>query len=149
MKTEKVWNMFIVFIVLSASFLNAEQSPIGVWITVDDDGKTATSYVRIYEEDGVIHGECIERLNKPDDYRCSKCEGDFKNLPMSGLRFMWDFKKTGNVDEQFGFEYAGGKILDPDNGKIYNAKIWRKDNVLTVRGYIAFLYRTQQWFLKD
>lgn len=136
------------FLILTTN-LNAEPSLTGHWKTVDDDGITETSYVEIYEEDGVFHGKCIKRLNKPNDYRCSKCEGEFKNKLMPGMRFLWGFTKTGDVDKDFGDEYAGGKILDPDNGKIYNAKIWRKENVLTVRGYIAFLYRTQKWFVKD
>jgi uncharacterized protein (DUF2147 family) len=40
-------------------------------------------------------------------------------------------------------------ILDPDNGKYYNCKMWvdKEDpDRLIVRGYIAFLYRTQTWY---
>ena len=43
-------------------------------------------------------------------------------------------------------KYAGGTIMDPDNGKTYKCKMWVKGDVLTSRGYIGFLYRTQQWF---
>ena len=44
--------------------------------------------------------------------------------------------------------YEDGTIFDPEKGKTYNAKLWiDEDNrdVLKVRGYIAFLFRTQEW----
>lgn len=50
--------------------------------------------------------------------------------------------------EREGNEYSGGTITDPENGKIYKSKIWLTEdnpNRLKVRGYVAFLYRTQEW----
>ncbi|HYS86791.1 MAG TPA: DUF2147 domain-containing protein [Bradyrhizobium sp.] len=42
-----------------------------------------------------------------------------------------------------------GKILDPDNGKVYSSKIWLTDGgkKLNVRGYIgvSLLGRSQIW----
>jgi len=34
----------------------AEDSPVGLWKTIDDDKKTAKSHVRIFERDGVLRG---------------------------------------------------------------------------------------------
>lgn len=42
-------------------------------------------------------------------------------------------------------EYVDGEILDPENGKIYNCKLWIEDGKLKLRGYIGFFYRTQTW----
>ena len=42
-------------------------------------------------------------------------------------------------------EWEDGSILDPDNGKTYDCKIWREGDKLQVRGYIAFFFRTQTW----
>ena len=43
-------------------------------------------------------------------------------------------------------EFEDGTILDPENGKIYDCKIWLEDkNTLNVRGYIAFFYRNKEW----
>ena len=56
--------------------------------------------------------------------------------------FMENMRKSGK-------EWKGGKILDPENGKSYDCKIWLeegKPDVLKVRGYIAFFYRTQEWY---
>jgi len=42
---------------------------------------------------------------------------------------------------------GGGKILDPENGKEYNVKMFPKEGgqKLQVRGYIGPFYRTQTW----
>src|SRR4030043_438448 len=79
--------------------------------------------------------------NKPVD----KCKGDLKNKPVVGLIFLQDMKKTGNVDEELGEQYAGGTVMDPDKGETFKCKIWVKGNILTLRGYVGFLYETQQW----
>ena len=47
-----------------------------------------------------------------------------------------------------GDKYEDGTITDPENGKVYDAKIWLKDNkpnTLMVRGYLSIFYRTQEW----
>ena len=62
--------------------------------------------------------------------------------PIVGLEIIRDMKKDGD-------EYAGGDILDPENGKVYRCKIWVENGKLMVRGYIAFLYRTQTWLPAD
>lgn len=41
--------------------------------------------------------------------------------------------------------WEDGTICDPKNGKIYDCKLWVENGKLQVRGYIAFLYRTQTW----
>lgn len=59
-----------------------------------------------------------------------------------------DMKKTGNVDKELGPEYAGGTILDPDEDNTYKCKMWLKEDVLTVRGFIgiSLFGRSSQWF---
>jgi uncharacterized protein (DUF2147 family) len=46
-------------------------------------------------------------------------------------------------------EWEGGDILDPENGKVYRCKLWVENGKLKIRGYIAFLYRTQKWLPLD
>jgi uncharacterized protein (DUF2147 family) len=48
-----------------------------------------------------------------------------------------------------GSEWEDGDILDPENGKVYRCKLWVENGKLQVRGYIAFLYRTQTWLPAD
>ena len=128
-----------------ASNIYSQQQIVGKWKTIDDDTGEAKSIVEIYEKGGKYYGKIDEILVKEDGAEnCSKCEGKFKNTPMKGVVIMNDLQKDGN-------EYEDGTITDPENGKTYRCKIWIDEddpNVLNVRGYIAFLYRTQQWVKK-
>ena len=59
-----------------------------------------------------------------------------------GLQIIKGLKKDGD-------EFGGGKILDPDNGKLYKCYITLEDvDTLKVRGYIGFSLfgRTQYWY---
>jgi uncharacterized protein (DUF2147 family) len=42
-------------------------------------------------------------------------------------------------------EFAGGTIIDPNNGKIYRCKVWLEGNNLKLRGYLGPFFRTQTW----
>ncbi|MCF8061566.1 MAG: DUF2147 domain-containing protein [Deltaproteobacteria bacterium] len=118
----------------------AEDSPIGLWKTIDDDGKTPKSHVQIFERGGKLCGKVVKLLQSEPGKRCDQCPGEKKDQPIMGMEIMWDLEKQPD-----GNEYADGKILDPDNGKVYRCKIWREEDTLKVRGYIAFLFRTQTW----
>ena len=142
------------FVVLLFSATAKTQNPvnqnpiIGTWKTIDDEGPNkgkASSHIEIFEKNGVYFGKITKLLLKPQDTLCDKCKDDLKDKPVVGLINVQNMKKTGNVDEEFGAEYADGTIMDPENGKTYKCKMWVKDDVLTVRGYVAFVYRTQKW----
>ncbi len=64
------------------------------------------------------------------------------DVPVLGLIILSGLKKDGA-------EYTAGKILDPDNGKVYSAKIQMTDagKKLNVRGYVgvSMLGRSQIW----
>ena len=119
-------------------------SPVGLWQTIDDETKKAKSFVRITEKDGVISG-AIEKIVDPakQDSKCDECASDDprKGKPVIGMTILSDLKKEGdNV-------YGGGKILDPNNGKVYNAKVTviEGGKKLEMRGSILFFGRTQTW----
>ncbi|HDQ03495.1 MAG TPA: DUF2147 domain-containing protein [Deltaproteobacteria bacterium] len=130
---------------------NAQNAVTGTWKTIADEGEDkgkANSYVDIFEKDGAYFGKVSKLLLKPQDTLCEKCVGELKNKPVVGMIILRDMKKTGKVDDTLGQEYAGGTIMDPDNGKIYKCKVWVKEDVLTVRGFIGIptLGRSQQWY---
>lgn len=137
-----LWPALVCALLLGFQPVLAEESPVGVWKTIDDDGKTAKSHVRIYERDGELCGEIVRLLREPYDRVCEECPGDLKGKPMVGLRIISALKKDGS-------KYTGGTIMDPENGKTYDCKIWREGDVLKVRGYVAFFYRTQEWQLVE
>jgi uncharacterized protein (DUF2147 family) len=116
----------------------ADDSILGVWKTIDDDGKTAMSHVEIYEREGKVFGKIVKLLQDPPDSLCDKCTGNKKDKPVLGMEIIDGLSKDG-------LAYSGGKILDPDNGKTYTCKIWREGDTLKVRGYVAFFFRTQTW----
>lgn len=136
--------LIVVFVFAAIFNLVAQNSSIvGKWKTIDEETKEAKSIVQIYESNGEYFGKIIEITNPADrDKTCIYCEGDEKGLPLVGLNIIKNLKEDDN-------EYTDGTIFDPENGKRYNAKLWVDKNdksVLNVRGYIAFLHRTQQWY---
>lgn len=118
------------------------QNVLGKWKTVDDETGEAKSVVQVYEEEGEIYGKIVELIRTPDqdqDPLCENCKGDKKDQRIIGMVIMEGLTLKGS-------EYEGGSILDPDNGKIYDCKIWLDgNNKLMVRGYIGLFFRTQEW----
>ncbi len=119
-------------------------SPVGAWNTIDDETQKPKSVVRITEKDGVISG-AVEKIFDPakQDSKCDECASDDprKGKPVIGMTILSDLKKDGdNV-------YGGGSILDPANGKVYNAKVTVIDGgkKLEMRGSVLFFGRTQTW----
>lgn len=131
---------FLIFLVTVGNL--QAQTVFGKWKTFNDDTGKANSIIEIYEKDGEVNGKVVRILHKDHrNRRCKDCEGKLKDQPIEGLELMSGLQKSGN-------EYKGGYITDPDTGKEYRCKIWLDKNnpdKLMVRGYIAFLYRTQIW----
>jgi len=135
----------------SATFLYAAQnSPVGEWKTVDDKTKKVESIVKIWKDsDGKLRGKIKSLVIKPGEEKnplCDKCKGKLANKPIIGMTFLWGFKekKKGN-----GNYWISGKILDPDDGKVYSCKMTMSKNKksLVVRGYvgISLFGRSQTW----
>jgi len=135
-------SIFTLVLLMFAVTVNA-QSILGNWKTVDDETGETKSIVNLYEENGEIYGKVVKVFNKDrQDAVCDKCEGDKKDKLILGMVIVEGMKKKGD-------EYKDGTILDPQKGKEYDCKIWLDEdntNKLNVRGYIAFLYRTQNWY---
>ena len=120
-------------------------SPVGLWQTIDDETDTPRSIVEITDMHGELQGRVVKIFPQPDekpDPVCEKCDGPRKDQPVIGMTFLWGLKPDGDG-------WAGGHILDPKNGKTYNAKLSLQDGgrALRVRGFIGtpLLGRTQIW----
>lgn len=123
----------------------AQATPVGLWKTIDDDGKTAKSLVRISEQGGALVGS-IDKLLDPKtapDSKCDKCSDDRKDQPVQGLQIIRGVKAEADG------VWGGGEILDPNNGKTYKTRLKPVDGgkKLEVRGYIGapLFGRTQTW----
>ncbi|HJV63726.1 MAG TPA: DUF2147 domain-containing protein [Albitalea sp.] len=121
----------------------AQASPVGLWKTIDDDGKTEKSLVRITDSGGVLTGK-IEKLLDPStkpDAVCEECRDERKGKPLVGLTIL------RNLRHGDGEWWEGGDVTDPKNGKTYRAKVRVTEGgkQLQMRGYIGPFYRTQTW----
>ncbi len=124
-------------------------SPVGLWRTIDDKTGKERSFVRITEVNGEYRATIEKLVRQPNEDPnpiCDKCPGERKNKPVIGMTIMTGLKAEGEV-------YAGGEILDPENGKTYRCKMWVEDKgkKLNVRGFIgvSLLGRTQVWLREE
>ena len=75
---------------------------------------------------------------------CEECTGADHNQPIVGLTIIRDMQLVDG-------ELRNGKVLDPDNGKFYYAKVYLKDGKLILRGSLdkaGILGRSQTWLRK-
>ena len=135
-------SLFAVALLLP-SLAFAQATPVGLWKTIDDDGKTAKSLVRISEQGGTLVGSIDKLLDPkdPGDAKCDKCSDDRKDKPVVGLQIIRGVKAEGDG------VWGGGEVLDPNNGKTYRTRLKPVDGgkKLEMRGYIGPFYRTQTW----
>jgi uncharacterized protein (DUF2147 family) len=137
---------FLLACMAMSTCLLAQTPILGEWITVDDATGEHKSVVRIYKaENGWYYGQIMDLLvENADDALCVECTGEDHNQPIVGLTIIRDMQlKDG--------ELRGGKVLDPDNGKFYYAKVYLKDGKLILRGSLdkaGLLGRSQTWLPK-
>ena len=133
----------IILVLVCSSALTA-QSVEGKWMTYNEETGLPLSVIEIVNKGKTIEGKVSRIYLEPsqgEDPVCTKCSGERKSKKVIGMEFMWGFKADGDS--------WSGKILDPQNGEIYNSKIWLDDErTLRVRGYggvLDLFYRTQTW----
>ena len=137
----------VAFVLATASVLAmAQNTPAGLWRTIDDDGKTEKSTVRIVITNGELSGK-VEHITDPAkaNEKCTKCEDERKDQPIVGMTIINGVKQDA---EEPGL-WDGGLILDPAKGSTYKVRLKTVDGgkKLVVRGYIgsAMFGRTQTW----
>lgn len=124
----------------------AAESPEGRWQTIDDETGKPKSIVEIQTAaDGTLSGKVAEvlRSDQGPNPLCTKCDGERKDQPITGMTILWDLEPAGEG------AWSGGSILDPAKGKTYRAKarLLEGGDKLEVRGYIGIeaLGRSQTW----
>ena len=122
-----------------------QTTPVGLWKTIDDDGKTEKSHVRIADAGGGKLTGKIEKIIDPakQDDKCTKCTDARKDQPFLGMTLFAGLAKDPDEDDV----WEGAKILDPDKGEEYRMRIKMIDGgkKLQLRGYLGPFYRTQEW----
>ena len=136
----------LVALLLGSAGVQAQETPIGLWKSVDDASGKVRSLVRITEVDGALRGVIEKIILQPGEDAnavCKECNDERKDKPILGLTIMRGLKKNAQG------QYDDGEILDPENGKIYRCRVTLKEGgkKLEMRGYIGtpLLGRTQTW----
>jgi len=153
-------NFLLLFLLLFSISLSAQisingKNCLGTWKTIDDETGVTKSTVKVFKKENLYYGQVLEILDpdalkdsgkdRLEDIICEECPADHgKDQQMMGLKIIWGMEKGSG-------KWSGGKIMDPENGKIYTCTMWLDDddkegNTLKVRGWLAFFFRTQTWY---
>lgn len=125
-----------------AALAQPADSLVGLWKSIDDATKQPKALIRIEERAGTLVGHIEKILTDKPDAVCERCTDARKGKPVQGMTILTGLKKVGD-------EWAGGEILDPIDGRVYQSKIKLADGgrKLEMRGYIGIpaIGRTQTW----
>ena len=146
----------VALLALSGTALYAADPVEGLWKSVDEQG-VATAYWKIYEKNGMLYGEILKIVGKPDDTIATAAKPSYKNFPVPGP--VNQMKVVGTpwiygLKKKAPGQWEGGNIVDPGKGDIYNCKITfrladgkkYKTDVLEMRGEIGLgIGRSQYW----
>ena len=137
-------NVFLSLALMVATAVSAQVPFLGEWTTIDDESGEKKSVVNIYKADnGMYYGQIVT-LFEDSDALCTECKGADHNQPIVGLTIIRDMQLVDG-------ELRGGKVLDPENGKLYYAKIYLEKGNLILRGSLdkrGLLGRSQTWIRK-
>ena len=132
----------IAFTLIAFAIGAQSSSPVGFWKTVDDNTGETRSIMEVYMNGDELEGKIHQLLDADAPETCDVCPGDKKDAKLIGMVIMWGLEEDDD-------EWEGGKIMDPENGKVYKCYIELEGNdKLKVRGYIGFraVGRTQYWY---
>ncbi|MCK0159862.1 DUF2147 domain-containing protein [Allomuricauda sp. F6463D] len=143
MKDRKIGYKWIYIICFLLCQMTWSQSVFGKWKTIDDRNGITKAIIEIYKEGDLMHAKVVKILEEgKKDALCTKCKGDLKDKPILGMKIMEDFEKNSKGI------YKGDRLFDPEQAMTFKGRVWldeENEDRLKVRGYLAFLYRTQTW----
>ncbi|QEN09263.1 DUF2147 domain-containing protein [Oceanispirochaeta crateris] len=140
--TRKILCVFFILSFFTAPLM-ANSGILGLWKTVDDTTGEVKSIVKVYEYEGKVFGRILvtyeEGVLKDTYINPIHRAENVKGTPFfSGLDFIWNMEKKGD-------KWKKGKIMDPQQGKVYSSEIWLENGNLIVRGKIGPIGRNQTW----
>lgn len=121
---------------------SAQPSPVGRWITIDDETKKAMTITEVYEaRNGTLAARVVEALD-PKAANCTKCSGAKKDKPTVGMVVLWDLRPSANA-------WGNGQGFKPSTGdsfKVKSMKLVDEGRKLEITGCkMALLCRTAAW----
>ena len=143
MSTKLISFLFLI----TLSHFTFAQDITGIWQSVDDVTGAPKGQVEITQEaDSSYTGKIIKITPRtgytPKEF-CTGCPAPYTNKPILGLTAITKLKHKKDLT------YTGGKILDPNSGRMYSltAKLSTNGQRLHLRGYVgvSVLGRSQIW----
>ena len=135
------------FVVVAISLLPIQSAfaqnkgVFGYWKTINKDTGKPEAIFRLWEDQGKLVGRIVKVFLKPGEKMplCSDCTGAQRNKPRLGLMGLWGFVRDDGSD----IKWVDGKILNPEDGKVYNSQIDLSEDgkKLNVYGYIRLLVK--------
>jgi uncharacterized protein (DUF2147 family) len=129
------------FFILLSSLIRADEVT-GFWQTIDKKTKRPSSVIAVYTYQGMYYGKIIATCDKQGRveetlvYPQSRAPGVVGNPYYCGLDIIWACAPTGNGQYK-------GHVIDPREGKCYNAKIWNENGNLILRGEVFVFGRNE------
>ncbi|MES2188929.1 MAG: DUF2147 domain-containing protein [Pseudomonadota bacterium] len=121
----------------------AQATPVGLWRSIDDKTGQAKAEIRIRANaNGALTGVIEKGLVPGQAPICTECTDDRKDKPKLGMEIIRGAHKSEGQDV-----WEGGKILDPESGRIYTLRMSPADggNTLELRASFGPFGRTQTW----
>lgn len=118
-------------------------TPVGLWRSVDDHTGRARAETRIRAGSaGGLNGVIETALVANPELLCTECSDDRKDKPKLGLELIRGVQTVEGKDV-----WQNGKILDPDNERVYTLRLTPTEggSKLGVRGSFGPFGRTQAW----
>lgn len=115
----------------------------GFWKSINDKSGKAECVLGIYDYKGKLYGRIIgtysdagemtDHIYAPREHATSVPGSPF----YSGLDILWDLTPNGGKFK--------GKIMDPEDGTVYSAKLWMEKTNLIVRGEFLIFGKSRVW----
>lgn len=118
---------------------------VGKWTVISHEDNRPRAVVKLfYNKKDRLEGTILRVYHRAADHsHCVGCPGELENKLIDGIRFLWHMENNG------GYYWSGGYILNPQTGKTYRCKMTMSDNgkSLSVRAYmgISLIGRTMTW----
>lgn len=131
---------FMFFLFLSCY---ATASVTGFWQTIDPDTHRPGSVVAIYPYNGKYYGKIIATYTPEGGIRdtiyqpTSRTPGIQGHPYYCGLDIVWNAETSGDTYEGF--------VIDPRDGKIYDAELWEENGNLILRGKVFIFGKNVTW----
>lgn len=139
----------VTFILTGCSNKPSEPEPpnsiVGLWKSTDQHSDKPRALVAIYNYQGEYFGRMLAtyddkgRMQDTIKEQKSRAPGVVGNPPYCGMDFIFSV-----VPDEDGEKYEGN-IIDPEEGKIYDAELWRDGADLIVRGKVWIFGKNMTW----